>query len=192
MNSLSLMATLFNLGGGLQAPQGKSQAADPQKKAIDAIEKLGGRVSALAQNDDHLEVDFHLQGGNVTDESLSNLNGLKDIVHLNLGKTKITDAGLARIKGITTLTRLYLEETKITDAGLAELKGLTNLTYLNLYGTGITDRGLEHLSGLSNLKNLYVWQTKVTEAGVSKLKKALPNLDIVKGWEAEEKKEEKK
>jgi len=36
------------------------------------------------------------------------------------------------------------------------------------------------------LKDLYLWQTKVTEGGVGKLKKALPNLEIVTGWEQKE------
>ena len=92
---------------------------------------------------------------------------------------------------MTSLTRLHLEQTKITDKGLANLKGLINLEYLNLYGTEITDLGLEELAGLSKLKNLYVWQTKVTEAGVGKLKKAVPNLEIVTGWEQKEEPKEK-
>ena len=62
---------------------------------------------------------------------------------------------------------------------------------MNLYGTEITDRGLDELAGLSKLKSLYLWQTKVTEAGVSKLKKALPNLEIVTGWEQKEEPKEK-
>jgi hypothetical protein len=39
------------------------------------------------------------------------------------------------------------------------------------------------LKGLTNLKNLLVWQTKVTDAGVARLKEALPNCNIVRGWE---------
>ena len=104
----------------------------------------------------------------------------------------LTDAGLAQIKGMTTLTRLHLEQTKVTDKGLANLKGLVNLEYLNLYGTEITDRGLEELAGLSKLKSLYLWQTKATEGGVGKLKKALPNLEIVSRWEEKEEPKEKK
>lgn len=170
-----------------QTPQAKSQPAAPDQKKVEAIEKAGGRVAAIAQNDAHLEVNLQ-QGEAITDALLANVSGLKDVVTLNLGKTKITDAGLEQIKGMTTLTRLHLEETKITDKGLTSLKALTNLAYLNLYGTGITDQGLEHLMGLKSLKNLYVWQTKVTEAGVQKLKKALPNLEIITGWDPPEKK----
>ena len=187
----SIVAALFSPQAGAQA---KAQPASPDQQKTALIEKAGGRVATIAQNDNHLEVDFHLQGGSVSDSALAAVAGLKDVVQLNLGKTSVTDAGLSQIKGMTTLTRLHLEQTKVTDKGLANLKGLTNLEYLNLYGTEITDRGLDELAGLSKLKSLYLWQTKVTEAGVSKLKKALPNLDIVTGWEqkVEPQKEEPK
>ena len=184
----SFLLALFSPQAGAQA---KGQPASPDQQKTAVIEKAGGRVATIAQNDNHLEVDFHLQGGSVSDATLAAVAGLKDVVQLNLGKTSITDAGLAQIKGMTTLTRLHLEQTKVTDKGLAHLKGLTNLEYLNLYGTEITDRGLDELAGLSKLKSLYLWQTKVTEAGVGKLKKALPNLEIVTGWEQKEEPKEK-
>ncbi len=184
----SLISALFTPQGGAQV---KGQPASPDQQKTALIEKAGGRVAAIAQNDPRLEVDFHLQGASVTDAALAAVAGLKDVVQLNLGKTGITDAGLAQIKGMTSLTRLHLEQTKITDKGLANLKGLVNLEYLNLYGTEITDLGLEELAGLSKLKSLYLWQTKVTEAGVGKLKKALPNLEIVTGWEQKEEVKEK-
>jgi len=181
----TFVSALFSPQVGAQA---KGQPASPEQQKIAVIEKAGGRVAAIAQNDTHLEVDFHLQGASVGDAALAAVAGLKDVVQLNLGKTGITDAGLAQIKGMTSLTRLHLEQTKVTDKGLTHLKGLANLEYLNLYGTEITDRGLEDLAGLSKLKSLYLWQTKVTKDGVGKLKKALPNLEIVTGWEQEEKK----
>jgi len=43
------------------------------------------------------------------------------------------------------------------------------------------DAGLVNLEGMKKLKNLYLWQTKVTDTGVTRLKKALPNVDINRG-----------
>jgi Leucine-rich repeat (LRR) protein len=169
----------------MQAAQAKPAASEAETKALSQIEKAGGRVLKIAQNDEHLEVNFKLEGASVTDASLAPLRELPNIVHLNLGKTSVTDAGLTSIKGLTQLTELHLEETKITDKGLASLKDLKNLAYLNLYGTAVTDTGLDSLKSLTNLRHLYLWQTKVTEAGVKKLKAALPNLEIVAGWEPE-------
>ena len=174
-------------------------AADPAAKAIAAIEKSGGSVRAIAQNDDRREVSFQLQGVAIKDADIAPVAQLSKVAYLNLGKTSVTDAGLAYLKGLADLEQLHLEGTSITDKGLIYLKDLKKLTYLNLYNTAVTDVGLAQLVGLTNLKQLYLWQTKVTDAGVKKLKQALPNLDINRGWELEPKppakaepKEEKK
>ena len=161
----------------------KEEPATPEAKAIADIEKSGGAVRTLAQNDDRLDVSFQLQGASITDKDLAPLAKLKKVTYVNLAKTSITDAALAQLAPHTGITQLHLELTKVTDAGLAQLKSLQNLEYLNLYGTGITDTGLVHLSGLTKLKNLYLWQSKVTPAGAEKLKQALPKLDINLGWD---------
>jgi mono/diheme cytochrome c family protein len=186
---LTAMSTyLASLKGSAAAAPTNAPAvhkgAAPDPAAVAKIEKLGGMIGPVAQNDDHLDINLHLAGANVSDASLSVLTGLKGVVRLDLGSTPITDAGLQRIKGLKELTELHLENTKITDAGMPSLADMKALTYLNLYGTGITDAGLMHLSGLTNLKHLYVWQTKVTDDGAAKLKKALPQVDIVMGWDA--------
>jgi len=148
------------------------------------VEKAGGRVMQIAQNDDRLDVSFHLGGPAVNDTTVRLLPPLaKKLIHLDLGQTGIGDAGVARLKPFTALVKLHLEGTKVTDAGLANLKGLTSLEYLNLYGTGIGDAGLTHLTGLKNLKKLFLWQTKVTDAGVEQLKKALPGVEINRGFD---------
>lgn len=167
------------------------QAAGAEAQAIAQIEKSGGSVRQIAQNDDRREVDFHLQGASVNDAQIAPVASLKKVVALNLGKTSVTDAGLVHLKALTGLAELHLENTRITDKGLAQVKPLKDLTYLNVYGTAVTDAGLDQLSGLANLKSLFVWQTRVTPAGVEKLKKALPKLDIVTGWDLERKEPEK-
>ena len=134
--------------------QEKVGTSDAEAQAIAQIEKEGGSVRQIAQNDEHREIDFHLQGASCTDEQLAPLAKIKNIVSLNLGKTSVTDAGLAYIKPLTGLVQLHLEQSKITDKGLAQLKGLVNLTYLNLYGAAVTDAGLAQLTGLKNLRNL--------------------------------------
>ncbi|MBI3681006.1 MAG: hypothetical protein HY235_11485 [Acidobacteria bacterium] len=178
----------------LQAGQKKQATApaDPEAKAIAAIEKAGGSVRQIAQNDERREVSFYLEGAAIRDEHVAAVASLKRVAQLHLGKTSLTDAGLAYVKGLTDLEELHLEGTKITDKGLVNLAGMKKLTYLNLYNTAITDAGLAHLTGLGSLKNLYVWQTKVTKEGIEKLKKSLPNASVVTGWDTEAKPAEKK
>ncbi len=165
------------------APAPAAEAAAPSADttaAIDAINKIGGTVMQLAQNDDSLVVDFHLGGTALTDDGLAQVKLLPKVVQLDLKDTQITDAGLAHLAALGTLNKLHLEKTKVTDAGLANLKDLGNLEYLNIYGTAITDAGLEHLKSLGKLKKLYVWQTQVTDEGIAKLKEALPEVTVVK------------
>lgn len=164
-----------------------SKAGDAAADAIAAIEKSGGSVRALAQNDDRKEVSFYLQGAAIKDADIAPVAKVPRVAYLHLGKTGITDAGLVHLKGLAELEQLHLEGTGIGDAGLANLKDLKKLTYLNLYNTGVSDAGLAHLTGLTELKSLYLWQTKVTEAGVEKLKQALPKVQIVRGWDLEAK-----
>jgi len=177
------MKLLASVMASFQAAKAQEKAgtSDAETQAIAQIEKAGGTVRQIAQNDEHREVDFHL-GASCTDQQLAPLAKIKNVVSLNLGKTPVTDAGLAYVEPLTGLVELHLEQTKITDQGLAQLKGLVNLRYLNLYGTALGDAGLEQLTGLKNLRNLYVWRTKVTDEGIKKLKQALPGVDIEKGW----------
>jgi hypothetical protein len=172
--------------------QAAPQRSAAEKHALEKVQQLGGLAMELAQNDHHLEVSYLQTDGKFSDDNVTVLKQLHDLVHLNLGGQPVTDAQLAFLKDLTGLTELHLEKTKITDKGLANLKGLVNLEYLNLYGTAITDAGLPSLEGMKKLKHLYLWQTKVTDAGVARLKKALPQADINRGFDAEPPKEEKK
>ena len=163
-----------------------AEASEAEKAAIATIEAAGASVRPIAQNDNRLEVDYHLAGSGIIDEHLAPLKKLSNVVRLHLGGTGISDDGLKNIAGLTALTSLHLENTKITDAALAHLKGLTELTYLNIYNTPVTDAGLASLKSLTKLEKLFVWQTKVTEAGVKNLRQALPNVNIDTGWKLED------
>jgi mono/diheme cytochrome c family protein len=188
-------AAAATTGGTASSTPGAVKVAPQNPATVAKIEKAGGSVREIAQNDNRVEVDFHMAGPTVNDAALVPLSTMKNVLELNLAKTGISDAGLAHVKGLTDLTALHLEGTKITDRGLANLAGMKNLTYLNLYSTQVTDAGLTSLSGLKNLKNVYVWQTKVTTDGAAKLKTALPNVNVVMGWDtaaAPPKPEEKK
>jgi len=149
--------------------------------AIAQVQAKGGRVIKLAQDDDRLEISYHLSDQEIKDVNLAPLAKLTKVYQVNLRGTKITDAGLKYLAGLKSLVHLHLEKTAITDAGLKHLVGLQNLTYLNLYGTKVTDAGLEQLAGLKSLKKLYLWQTGTTEAGIKKLQAKLPKAQIISG-----------
>jgi len=151
--------------------------ADDQD-TIASIRKVGGTVRVLEKG---WEVEFHLSGRSLTDDQLIHVAQLNGVTSLNLKRTKITSEGLLHLKGMTSLQLLHLELTAVDDQGMQHLAGLKDLKYLNLYGTEITDKTLVQLVGLKNLQRLYVWQTGVTDEGVTKLKKQLPKLQVMRG-----------
>lgn len=153
--------------------------------AIAKLEASGIAIRPVAMNVNWREANFHTLGTNVTDANLAPLKDVATLVDLNLAGTRVTDAGLQNLNTLTNLVTLHLEHTKISDAGLVNLKNLAHLAYLNLYDTAITDQGLERLKELGSLKHLYLWETKVTEQGVADLQKAMPQVQISRGWENE-------
>lgn len=133
-----------------------------------------------------------LSSTEVTD--LTPLVGMKNLQELDLSRTDVTDLSpLAELKnlqyleidytpavevtplaGLKNLETLDLAGTKVTDLGpLARLK---NLKTLNLVGSQVTD--LSPLVGLKNLEKLLLGK-RVDDEEVERLKKALPNCDIM-------------
>jgi hypothetical protein len=178
--------------GEKEEPKGvKVELTDADKAALAKIRELGGSTLQVAQNDERIDVGFHLADGEIGNDHLASLKGLTFIHELNMRGTGVDDKGLPHIADSTGLVKLHLENTKVTDAGLVHLKKLQKLEYLNLYGTGITNAGLDTIAQLKGLKKVYTWQTKVTIEGVAKLKKARPDLKIIPDLVADKIKAEK-
>lgn len=78
------------------------------------------------------------------------------------------------------VVKVDLAGKQIKDDTLKILKPFTKLRQLDLSNTPVTDAGLVHLQGLSNLSLLTLTNTKVTNAGVQELKKALPNVQVLR------------
>lgn len=121
---------------------------------------------------------LHADGAKIDDDELVNLQGMTDLLMLDLSDTKITDAGMLHLQGLENLEHLNLWNTGVTDAGLALVSRLTNLRHLGLGGTAITDAGLAHLHNLSRLRVLQIWGTRVTGHGLQHLH-GLRELEIV-------------
>jgi len=114
----------------------------------------------------------------VTDVGLVELQDLTQLEYVGVLGDCVTDAGLVHLRKLTNLTGLTLSETQVTDAGLVHLRGMTKLTSLRLAETAVSDDGLRHLAGLTKLTRLDVLNTKVTQTGVTRLKKALPRVEV--------------
>jgi len=107
--------------------------------------------------------------GEVSDEHLRHLVGLKNILSLKLNHKPITDAGLQHLAGLTSLRVLELRGLPITSVGIKHLAGLPHLLELDLWRTQVDDDALDVLSRLPELKVLKLTDCPVTDRGLEKL-----------------------
>ncbi len=175
--------------------------AERQRRAVAAIEALGGRVQYVKPDQkateafprpflrrwlprDYLDkvqdVDLLYVEDEELDAGLAHLHSLTALHGLSLMGTQITDAGLAHLQALTGLQTLDLRHTQITGAGLAHLQGLTGLQELDLGDTEVTDAGLAQLHALTGLQQVSLKGTQVTDAGLAQLRKALPNCQMTR------------
>jgi serine/threonine protein kinase len=109
-----------------------------------------------------------LAGTSTADEDLWRLDGLRELVELNLAKTNVSDLGLGYLVNLRELLYLNLVDTQIRGPGLAYLNRLPSLHQLFLSRTAVDDEGLEHLSG-ARLTQLTLDGTRVSPRSLSLL-----------------------
>ncbi len=115
----------------------------------------------------------------ISDAGLVHVGGMKGLRVLGLGNTRVTDAGMAHLSGLASLEILQLRSTRVTDAGLASLSGIPTLRTLVLFDTAVSDAAHAELLKMHALRELYIGTTKMTAPGVERLRKALPNCNVI-------------
>ncbi len=175
-----------------------------QRKAISAIEKLGGTAYFMYEVYDAksgwlarpstpewlrrlLGNEFFDNVYGVTiasnvfaDAAMQEIGVLNGLQQLSFWSSNLTDVGMERVTKLVELKDLNLDNTQITDRGLKHLEDLVQLEKLSLCDTKVTDSGLVHLKSLIHLHYLDVIATGVTSGGFLKLHQALPNCKIVR------------
>lgn len=179
------------------APKLHGSIDEEDKRAVAAVEKLGGKVERNA-NGDVVKVDlnnakfkdedlknlerFHelewldLRVSTLTDAGMVHLSGLRKLKFLNVARTSVSDTGLAVLKGHVELETLLLGTTKISDAGLVNLEKMTKLKKLSVFRTAVSDAAIPSLVKLSSLEILTKSESKITEGGEKQLQAVLPKL----------------
>lgn len=118
------------------------------------------------------------EGSEIDDKQVALLSSM-NIVELNLGGTKITDESLKRVGKMPTVMTLRLRDTSVTNGGVVEL-GVARLKSLDLgSNTQITDAIIPTLVKMKSLEQLGIVNTGITTSGAAKLRKLLPNCDII-------------
>jgi thiol-disulfide isomerase/thioredoxin len=109
----------------------------------------------------------------ISDEGMRYLKGLTGLEALGLwSNSQITDKALEHIRDLGQLKALRLDDAQITDEGLGKLKEsglLARLEILSVNRTQVTNVGLVHLAGSSRLKELYLAGTGVGDGGLAHL-----------------------
>ncbi len=141
---------------------------------------------------------LNLQRTAVTDETLKQLGGFKNLNRLALGGTKVTGAGLDAIAALpithlgmegcelsedafkafgrmAALEQLKLSNVKMKAEWLMHIANLPALIELNLANADFDDAAVEHLKRLPNLERLALNHTRLGDAGFRELLK-LPKL----------------
>ncbi|MEO5683230.1 MAG: c-type cytochrome domain-containing protein [Chitinophagaceae bacterium] len=158
----------------------KTQAAAKQAD-IDALVKLGILVSPVAKGKQLLEIScINYTGFNNSKMPLL-LKLADNIAWLRLDNTAITDEALTQMAQLKNLVRLNLGETNISSPGIAKLKSLPNLEYINIINTKVNDDGLLALSGIASLKHIYCWGSQVTQKGIAIFKQKNPGVQLEAG-----------
>jgi hypothetical protein len=121
---------------------------------------------------------LHAERSKIDDDELVNLQGMTDLLHLDLSRTPVTDAGLLHLQGLDRLEVLQLWDTSITDAGLALIARLPNIVQLGIGNTRITDAGVPHLRALERLRVLQLYGTGVTGKGLMQLR-GMTNIEMI-------------
>jgi hypothetical protein len=165
-----------------------------QRRAVDAIERVGGRVMfdfqtfeeggpqppleppgprwlrSLIGDEWFRDVVFvDVRGTDADDELLAQVAHFHQLEILYMGETSITDAGLGHLSKLRHLGELGVENTRVGDAGIASISRMTNLVYLSLRGTQVSDVALRHLQGLVNLESLNLSNTRISNQGLREL-----------------------
>ncbi len=163
-------------GGKLEEEKSRSLPA-PSPDVIARLADGGAVIRPMSANGALLDVNLtHFEAGPV---NLADLTPIaKNILALDLTRTRVKDDDLAHLAGMSSLVRLDLKRNAITDAGLVHLKGLVELESLNLFDTQVSDAGLSHLTGLKRLQKIFLFNTKATAAGADQLRAAIPGIVV--------------
>jgi hypothetical protein len=163
-------------GGKLEEEKSKS-LQPPAPDVLTRLTEGGAVIRPMSANGALIDVNLtHFEAGPV---NLADLTPIaKNILALDVSRTKLKDADLAPVAGMSNLVRLELKRNALTDAALVHLKGLTELESLNLFDTQVTDAGMEQLTGLKKLQKIFLFNTKVTAAGADRLRAAIPGVVV--------------
>lgn len=184
--------------GGRIIPQTRIQFASrislsPGHQLVQHALDIGGNITVTGQ-------DLPLTASSLDDAR--DLPVVGDVTGIDLaGNRYLNDEGLEHLSELTSLEELNLRDTSATIKTLSQLPTLQRLRVLNISGLAISDKIIAYLPGnledldvshteigdffasdlthLNSLKRVVMIGTKVTPQGIARLKKVMPDCEIV-------------
>lgn len=125
----------------------------------------------------HLQVLDLSWNSEITDQGMTNLEGLTELRTLNLHAVELTDKAMASIAKLQNLESLDISNATLTAKGLRQLLKLKKLRELDLSFVDLDDKALAVLKRFRHLERLAVYRACVkSDEAWEDLKKALPNV----------------
>jgi hypothetical protein len=104
---------------------------------------------------------------------------MSDLKTLLIHGGQISDNALRRLAGLKKLETLGIWVSRGDGAGFKHLAGLDALHSLHINGDGVTDVAIRHLSGNKKLEMVMAQVSKITPDGAKKLAASLPHVTII-------------
>lgn len=114
-----------------------------------------------------------------TDDALKHLAPLWRLQRLDFTNAAVTGTGIKHLAKLGQLKYIRFLDCPVTDSGLVSIPGLKALEALDLVRTKVADEGLDTLGKVSTLKQVDLSGSPVTNDGLLRLKKALPDCNII-------------
>ncbi|WP_010584531.1 leucine-rich repeat domain-containing protein [Schlesneria paludicola] len=166
------------------------QAEQQTEQKRRSIAMVGGRIEterrvpmwlqSIAGPNSHSFLDRNclvrvtMSGDKISDEQLATVQGLPDLVSLDLEDSLVTSAGMEVVAKLTSLESLKLAGSKVTD--VAPLAQLPNLKTLILNFSDIRQEAFGSLAEFPSLRNLGASGLKLDDQGIELLAKC-PHLE---------------
>ena len=154
------------------------------EEVMQKIAEKGFSIRPIAMDNNFVDVKWKNQDSSSVNDVISILaDASQQIAWLDLGASNLSDDALSTVGKLENLVRLKAQGNPITDAGIGHLTGLRHLESLNLYNTKITDACAPDLVPIKSLKKLFIWQTGFGDDGKSQLEAAIPDIEVVGGYD---------
>jgi hypothetical protein len=155
-----------------------------QKRAMDALERLGAEVEYAVQAQIGLRIESDVTTVHIgptfrgADKDLEQLRWLKNVKVLTLEGERIGNDSLKGLSGMVNLMGLKLKRANVTHEGLAQIRGLEKLTAAEIFYTPVGDAALPHLQQLKTADVVKLYGTKISKKSAEDLQLALAGVKV--------------